>query len=208
MPGCCSLAIWSWFPMFGDWLWFQIPIVALQILSRLGHMSYDVVGQQILQTGIPESKANLIGTTEVSVASLAESIMLGVAIVANDVSHFRFLAILSLLSVVGATWLFCRWLMNPTETQRSLFAFDSPKWCNVGCSFLVTVCTTIGDLWSCHLQSISFLTCRCCRSIKVRCCLKSEASIKQLFYEVQIFKFIWLHTVLSVIEVSCTVQFD
>lgn len=118
--------------MFGDWLWFQIPIVALQILSRLGHMSYDVVGQQILQTGIPESKANLIGTTEVSVASLAESIMLGVAIVANDVSHFRFLAILSLLSVVGATWLFCRWLMNPTETQRSLFAFDSPKWCNVG----------------------------------------------------------------------------
>lgn len=101
--------------------------LSLIILSRLGHMSYDVVGQQILQTGIPESKANLIGTTEVSVASLAESIMLGVAIVANDVSHFRFLAILSLLSVVGAAWLFCRWLMNPTETQRSLFAFDSPK---------------------------------------------------------------------------------
>jgi hypothetical protein len=87
-------------------------------------MSFDVVGQQILQTGIPESKANLIGTTEVSVASLAESIMLGVAIVAHDVSHFGFLAMLSLLSVVGAAWLFCRWLTNPTETQRSLFAFD------------------------------------------------------------------------------------
>ncbi|KAL3515934.1 hypothetical protein ACH5RR_022836 [Cinchona calisaya] len=94
------------------------------ILSRLGHMSYDVVGQQILQTGIPESKANLIGTTEVSVASLAESVMLGVAIIANDASHFGFLAALSLLSVVGAAWLFCKWLVNPTDTQRSLLSIS------------------------------------------------------------------------------------
>lgn len=94
------------------------------ILSRLGHMSYDIVGQQILQTGIPESKANLIGTTEVSVASLAESVMLGVAIIANDASHFGFLATLSLLSVVGAAWLFCKWLLNPTDIQRSLLSFS------------------------------------------------------------------------------------
>lgn len=98
--------------------------LSLIVLSRLGYMSYDMVGQQILQTGIPESKANLIGTTEVSVASLAESVMLGVAIIANEVSHFGFLAMLSLLSVVAAAWLFCRWLMNPTDRQRSLFAFD------------------------------------------------------------------------------------
>lgn len=91
-------------------------------------MSYDVVGAQILQTGIPSTKANLIGTTEVSVASLAEVLMLGVAIVANDVSHFRFLAMLSLLSVVGATWMFCRWLMNPTNEQKSLFHFDPQFW--------------------------------------------------------------------------------
>ncbi|CAH1433396.1 unnamed protein product [Lactuca virosa] len=93
------------------------------VLSRLGHMSYDVVGAQILQTGIPPSKANLIGATEVSIASLAESIILGVVIIANDVSHFGFLAMLSLLSVVGAACLFCRWLTNPTDVQRSLFAF-------------------------------------------------------------------------------------
>lgn len=98
--------------------------LCLIVLSRLGHMSYDVVGAQILQTGIPSSKANLIGTTEISVASLAESLMLGVAIIANDVSHFGFLAVLSLLSVVGAAWIFCRWLLNPTEEQRSLFSFD------------------------------------------------------------------------------------
>ncbi|XWS57423.1 hypothetical protein CRYUN_Cryun09bG0173100 [Craigia yunnanensis] len=98
--------------------------LCLIVLSRLGHMSYDIIGAQILQTGIPSSKANLIGTTEITVASLAESLMLGVAIIANDVSHFGFLAILSLLSVVGATWMFCRWLLNPTQEQRSLFSFD------------------------------------------------------------------------------------
>lgn len=87
-------------------------------------MSYDVLGAQILQTGIPSSKANLIGTTELSVASLAEFVMLGVAIIANDVSHFGFLAMLSLFSVIGAAWLFCRWLLNPTDEQRKLFSFD------------------------------------------------------------------------------------
>lgn len=106
----------------------QTPLMfflGLIVLSRLGHMSYDVVGAQILQTGIPSSKANLIGTTEISVASLAESVMLGVAIIANDASNFRFLVMLSLLSVVGAAFMFCRWLLNPTDEQRSLFAVES-----------------------------------------------------------------------------------
>lgn len=87
-------------------------------------MSYDVVGTQILQTGIPLSKANLIGATEVSIASLAEFLMLGVAIIANDVANFGFLAMLSMFSVVGAAWMFCRWLANPTTEQRKLFSFD------------------------------------------------------------------------------------
>lgn len=98
--------------------------LCLIVLSRLGRMSYDIVGAQILQTGIPASKANLIGTTEASVASLAESVMLGVAIIANDVSHFGILALLSVLSVVGAACLFCRWLAHPTDAQRSLFSLD------------------------------------------------------------------------------------
>lgn len=105
----------------------EMPLLfflCLIVLSRLGHMSYDVVGAQILQTGIPASTANLIGTTEVSVASLAEFMMLGVAIIANDVSHFGFLAMLSLSSVVGAAWMYCRWLLNPTDEQRRLFSFD------------------------------------------------------------------------------------
>ncbi|KAL3620671.1 Solute carrier 40 member 3, chloroplastic [Castilleja foliolosa] len=105
----------------------KIPVVFflfLIVLSRLGHMSYGVVGAQILQTGIPASKVNLIGTTEIAVASMAESIMLGFAIIANDVSHFGLLAMLSLLSVVGAACLYCRWLTSPTDTQRSLFPFE------------------------------------------------------------------------------------
>ncbi|CAL0316549.1 unnamed protein product [Lupinus luteus] len=101
-----------------------LVFLSLIILSRLGHMSYHVVGAQIIQTGIPSSKANIIGTTEVAVASFAECIMLGVAIIANDPSHFGVLAILSLLSVVGAAWMFCRWLLNPTDEQKVLFAYD------------------------------------------------------------------------------------
>ncbi|XP_035837960.1 solute carrier family 40 member 2, chloroplastic-like [Helianthus annuus] len=85
--------------------------VGFIVLSRLGYMSYEVIGSQILQTEIPPSKANLIGATEVSIASLAESTILGVVIIANDVSHFGFLATLSLISVVGAAWLFCQWLL-------------------------------------------------------------------------------------------------
>ncbi|KAF3779486.1 Solute carrier family 40 member 3 [Nymphaea thermarum] len=105
----------------------QTPMMfflCLIVISRLGHMSYDVVGAQILQTGIPASKANLIGTTEVSMQSLAELMMLGLVIIANDVSHFGLLAMLSLSSVVGAAWMFCTWLMNPTDEQKKIFSFD------------------------------------------------------------------------------------
>jgi hypothetical protein len=46
------------------------------------------------------------------------------AIIANDVSHFGFLAILSVSSVAGAAWMFCQWLGNSTDEQRVLFIFD------------------------------------------------------------------------------------
>jgi hypothetical protein len=69
-------------------------------------MSYDVVGTQIVQTSVPASKANLIGGMEVSIASLAELVMLAMAIIANDVSHFGFCVIscwgsMDVLSVVN-----------------------------------------------------------------------------------------------------------
>ncbi|CAI0459618.1 unnamed protein product [Linum tenue] len=99
-----------------------IFFLGLIVLSRLGHMSTQVAGAQILQTGIPSSKANLIGITEASVASLAESLMLGVAILANDASHYGMLALLSVTAVVGSAWIFCGWAMNPTPEQRRLFS--------------------------------------------------------------------------------------
>ncbi|CAI0446592.1 unnamed protein product [Linum tenue] len=98
----------------------QSPIIfflGLIALSRLGYMSIVVAGAQILQTGIPSSEANLIGITEALVASLAESLMLGVAIVANDASHYGTLALLSVTAVVGSAWIFCRWAINPTPEQ-------------------------------------------------------------------------------------------
>ncbi|XP_057856004.1 solute carrier family 40 member 2, chloroplastic isoform X2 [Cryptomeria japonica] len=96
----------------------------LIVLSRLGQMSYDIVGGQILQSAIPASQANLIGATEVSMTSLAELVMLGFAIIGNDVSHFGFLALLSMAAVAGAAWIYCQWLSNPTKEQRQLFSFD------------------------------------------------------------------------------------
>ncbi|XP_064954694.1 solute carrier family 40 member 2, chloroplastic-like isoform X4 [Musa acuminata AAA Group] len=98
--------------------------LSLIVLSRLGHMSYSIASIQILQTGVPAAKANLVGITEMSIASLAELVMLAVAIIAANVRHFGSLALLSVSSVIAATWIFCRWLANPTEEQRSLFAFD------------------------------------------------------------------------------------
>jgi hypothetical protein len=94
------------------------------VISRLGYWAYDMVDAQIFQTAIPATQANLVGTTEVSLASLAELVMLGVAIVANDVKYFGGLAALSMVSVVGAAALYWHWLANPTEDQRRLFPHD------------------------------------------------------------------------------------
>lgn len=96
----------------------------LTVISRLGYWAYDMVDAQIFQTAIPATQANLVGTTEVSLASLAELVMLGVAIVANDVKHFGGLAALSMVSVAGAAWIYWHWLANPTNDQRRLFPHD------------------------------------------------------------------------------------
>lgn len=69
--------------------------------------------------GIPSSKANLIRATDISVTSLTELAMLQATIIANDVLHFK------LLSVVSAAWMFCRWLLNLADEQRSHFSNDS-----------------------------------------------------------------------------------
>ncbi|KAF3340513.1 solute carrier family 40 member 2 [Carex littledalei] len=89
--------------------------LALIVLSRWGQMSYSVIGLQIIQTAVHPSKANLIGTTENSIASLAELVMMGVAVLASDVSHFGLLTTLSVCSVVAATGFYCHWLARTTS---------------------------------------------------------------------------------------------
>lgn len=84
------------------------------VLSRLGHWAYDMVIAQIFQTSVPQSKANVVSSAEMSLASFAELLMLMVAIVANDVSHFGTLACLSMVAVVGAACLYWTWLTNAT----------------------------------------------------------------------------------------------
>ncbi|CAN1171710.1 Solute carrier family 40 member 3, chloroplastic, partial [Linum perenne] len=94
----------------------------LKVLSRMGSTSSEVVGEQVLQMGIPPSKANLIGITEASVASLAESLMMGVAMIVNKPSHYGLLVMLSAVAVVGSTLVYCRWAMNPTMEQQRIFS--------------------------------------------------------------------------------------
>lgn len=97
--------------------------LALIIFSRLGHFTYDIVGGQILQTAVHPSQANTVGTTEISLASFAELLMLGVAIVANDVSHFGSLAALSMAAVIGAATVYYRW-MSSCFRESTLPPFD------------------------------------------------------------------------------------
>ncbi|CAN1831379.1 Solute carrier family 40 member 3, chloroplastic [Linum perenne] len=106
---------------------FYSSFVFVQVLSRMGSTSSEVVGEQVLQMGIPPSKANLIGITEASVASLAESLMMGVAIIVNKPSHYGLLVMLSAVAVVGSTLIYCRWAMNPTMEQQRIFSSYNPN---------------------------------------------------------------------------------
>lgn len=88
---------------------------------------YDVVDAQIFQTAVPSSEANLVGTTEIALASLAELVMLGAAIVCHDITHFGQLALLSMGSVLAATVIYCLWLARPDERRSALFPVR-PEW--------------------------------------------------------------------------------
>ncbi|XP_024529777.1 solute carrier family 40 member 3, chloroplastic isoform X2 [Selaginella moellendorffii] len=98
-----------------------ITFLVLIVVSRLGFWVYDMVDAQVFQTAVPISQANLVGTTEVSLASLAELVMMGVAIVASEVNHFGGLSALSMVAVVGAAAIYWRWLANPSPEQARLF---------------------------------------------------------------------------------------
>ena len=92
-----------------------------QVLSRLGMWTYDVVDTQIFQTAIPESHSSVVSTTELSLCSLAELVMLGVAMAAEDPRNFGALAAVSMASVAGAAVVYCRWLLRPCAAKKEMF---------------------------------------------------------------------------------------
>lgn len=108
------------------WAPFSL-LLDLQVFSRLGTWVYDVVDAQIFQTAVPSAEANLVGTTEMALASLAELFMLGVAIVLHDVSRFGQLALLSMSSVVAAAVIYMSWLAKPDPRRSALFP-NQPQW--------------------------------------------------------------------------------
>ncbi|CAI5526230.1 unnamed protein product [Closterium sp. Naga37s-1] len=98
-----------------------LAFLALIVVSRLGHWTYDVVDAQIFQVAIPPAQANIVGTTEVALASLAELVMLALAIAAHDVRHFGLLAALSAAAVFAAAGIYCTWERSGNHHRRSLF---------------------------------------------------------------------------------------
>ncbi|CAI7868906.1 unnamed protein product [Closterium sp. NIES-54] len=93
----------------------------LVVLSRVGHWTFEIVDSQIIQTAIPPASANLIGTTEIALASLAELLMLGLAIVVHDPKHFAALAAMSMAAVFAAAGVYCSWLARPDPRIEKLF---------------------------------------------------------------------------------------
>ncbi|KAH7290705.1 hypothetical protein KP509_30G060300 [Ceratopteris richardii] len=91
----------------------------LVVLSRLGHWAYDMVIAQIFQTAVPLSNANVVSSAEMSLASFAELMMLAIAIIANDISHFGALACMSMAAVAIATSLYWAWSIS--ESTKVLF---------------------------------------------------------------------------------------
>ncbi|KAJ7527380.1 hypothetical protein O6H91_16G067000 [Diphasiastrum complanatum] len=94
--------------------------IGLIAVSRLGYWTYDIVNAQIFQTVLRTPQANLLGIMELSLASLAELAMMGIAIVASDVSYFGRLATLSMSAVAAATFLYWNWMLKYIKNQRQL----------------------------------------------------------------------------------------
>eukprot|EP00270_Netrium_digitus_P004487 TRINITY_DN15615_c0_g1_i1.p1 TRINITY_DN15615_c0_g1~~TRINITY_DN15615_c0_g1_i1.p1 ORF type:complete len:630 (-),score=124.72 TRINITY_DN15615_c0_g1_i1:222-2111(-) len=95
--------------------------LTLVAVSRLGHWAYDVIDAQILQTAIPTSQANVIGTTEMALSSLGELLMLGLAIVVHDSAHFAFIAGASMASIFAAAAVYVHWLSRSCATRERMF---------------------------------------------------------------------------------------
>ncbi|CAI6004632.1 unnamed protein product [Closterium sp. NIES-64] len=99
----------------------MLLFLLLVVLSRVGHWTFEIVDSQIIQTAIPPASANLIGTTEIALASLAELLMLGIAIVVHDPKHFAALAAMSMAAVFAAAGVYCSWLARPDPRIQKLF---------------------------------------------------------------------------------------
>ncbi|CAI5484723.1 unnamed protein product [Closterium sp. Yama58-4] len=92
----------------------------LLVLSRIGQGVYQIVGCQIIQA-VPAASANLFGTTEMALSSLAELAMLTLAIVFHDPKYFGALVLISWAGVLAAAVLYCSWLAFPDPRLQTLF---------------------------------------------------------------------------------------
>ncbi|CAI7740399.1 unnamed protein product [Closterium sp. NIES-54] len=98
-----------------------------QVLSRMGQGMYQIVGCQIIQA-VPAASANLFGTTEMALGSLAELAMLSLAILFHDPKYFGALMLMSFAAVLAAAALYCSWLARPDPRLAKLFPNQPKFW--------------------------------------------------------------------------------
>ncbi|CAI7873453.1 unnamed protein product [Closterium sp. NIES-53] len=99
----------------------------LVVLSRMGQGMYQIVGCQIIQA-VPAASANLFGTTEMALGSLAELAMLSLAILFHDPKYFGALMLMSFAAVLAAAALYCSWLARPDPRLAKLFPNQPKFW--------------------------------------------------------------------------------
>ncbi|CAI5513800.1 unnamed protein product [Closterium sp. Naga37s-1] len=99
----------------------------LVVLSRMGQGMYQIVGCQIIQA-VPAASANLFGTTEMALGSLAELAMLSLAILFHDPKYFGALMLMSFAAVLAAAALYCHWLARPDPRLAKLFPNQPKFW--------------------------------------------------------------------------------
>ncbi|CAI5484720.1 unnamed protein product [Closterium sp. Yama58-4] len=96
-----------------------VLFLLLLVLSRMGQGVYQIVEGQII-LAVSAASANLFGTTEMALSSLAELAMLTLAIVFYDPKCFGTLVLMSWAGVVAAAVLYCSWLAFPDPRLHTL----------------------------------------------------------------------------------------
>ncbi|KAL3150048.1 hypothetical protein ABBQ38_013398 [Trebouxia sp. C0009 RCD-2024] len=95
------------------------------VLSRVAFWVYDMVDCQIFQSAVDPAVVSSVSSAEVSLCSLSELIMLGIAAIASDPSSFGLLVGLSSGTVIAAAVVYTAWVH--AQSGPALESMQQPR---------------------------------------------------------------------------------